>query len=1526
MNAMDPKLFHPVVGQWFSGRFGEPTDAQRFGWPVIAAGHHTLIAAPTGSGKTLAAFLGCLDGLFRQWFAGELSDGIQVVYVSPLKALSNDIEKNLRGPLAEISELALQAGHSTPPIRVAVRTGDTPSSQRQAMLRRPPHILVTTPESLYLLLTSAKPRELLKTVHTVIVDEIHAVARDKRGSHLAITLERLAALADERPRRIGLSATQRPLDQIARFLAGSACRQVTTICPSKAEAADVQTATAHSADSPADDEVVVIDSGHVRELDLAIEVPPSELEAVCSNEQWAEIYGSLTDLIRSHRSTLIFVNTRRLAERVTLRLSELLGAESVASHHGSLSRELRLSAEERLKSGKLKALVATASLEMGIDIGFIDLVCQLGSPRSIATLLQRIGRSGHHLNATPKGRLFPLTRDELLECMALVRAIGKGKLDAVEIPQNPLDILAQQIVATVACEEWNAHDLWQFMCRAWPFRDLTEPRFIEMVNLLSNGMTPGLRRGSYLHFDQLNGRLRARRNARLTAITSGGAIPESAEYRVVAQPQKTFVGTVDEDFAIESMAGDIFLLGNTSWQVLQVKASEVAVRDAEGAPPTIPFWFGEAPGRTIELSQEISDLRRQIGAGFLSRGEETGGPTTVSAESLQDECGLTRWGAKQAIRYVESQYAAIGVVPTCTEIVFERFFDESGGMQLVIHAPFGARVNRAWGLALRKRFCRSFDFELQAAATDNGILLSIGPQHSFPIEALFKMLGVHNARDLLEQAVLVAPMFQVRWRWNVTRALAVLRTQAGKKVPPALQRFRSDDLLAAAFPETVGCLENHHGDVEIPDHPLVQQTMHDCLHEAMDIDRWLTVLEEIKVGKVRLIARETREPSPFSYELLTANPYAFLDDAPLEERRARAVQTRRGLATEETRDLGRLDSNAIAQVCREAWPVVRDADELHDALRQLGCVTNEGHPEWLTWFGSLVAAGRATTVRLANDESWWIASESWPQIRAIYPDAVADPCPALPPELDRVCDRTEALTELVRGQLHCRGPLFSSQLAADLEVAVGEIDSVMERLEGMGVVMRGRFRAPTDSPHGPADEDSTALETGPIETDPVKTDPVETDPVETDPVETEWCDRRLLARIHRLTVDGLRRQIQPVSAHQFLSFLSAKHRLTGSATWTGQDGLLAVVNLLQAYDVPLAAWEPILKQRVSDYDPQWLDYLLLSGELSWGRIRLPNPESGRVPRVSLNRSTPVSFFLRENLADLLRPDSQVSRPGTSAAAELHDLLRSKGALFVQELTAMSSLLASQVEEGLRELTALGLVTSDSFAAVRYLARLEASRRSHRVKPKAPPGRWSCFAGQPTGQVERPAQLEQWCRLLLQRYGVVFRDLLVRESAAPVWGELVRVFRRMELRGEVRGGRFVKDVAGEQYALEDDVSRLRRHRDAGRADGWTMISAADPLNLAGIVGGGPRVPALHKNFVVMQEGHWVAGRVAGIVEFFDSASGPVAEGAADQPEIARALHAGRRATSTPVFPTSERRRYHFPHTPGGGLPRPLLRPR
>jgi len=1390
--------FHPAIERWFESRFREPTEPQQRAWPLIQAGRNALIAAPTGSGKTFAAFLAAIDSLLRQGLDGTLPDGTQVVYVSPLKALSNDVQKNLAEPLAEIRRTLEALCLPDVEIRTLVRTGDTPGAERQEMVRRPPHILVTTPESLYLILTSERAREMLRGVRTVIVDEIHAVARDKRGSHLALSLERLEHLTGRRLQRIGLSATQKPIEDIAAFLSGS--RHPTT-------------------------DTCVVDSGHARRLDLAIEIPSSPLEAVMAAEVWEEIYERLVQLILEHRTTLVFVNTRRLAERLTLHLSERLGADQVTSHHGSLSKEKRLDAETRLKEGKLKALVATASLELGIDIGAVDLVCQIGSTRSIATLLQRVGRSGHHLAAVPKGRLFPLSRDELIECAALVRAAHERQLDRLIIPAHPLDILAQQIVATVACEEWQEDALFETVRGAYPYRDVSRKDFDAVVQMLAEGFTTRRgRRGAYVHYDGVNRRLRARRGARLAALTSGGAIPDIGDYRVILEPTETFVGTLNEDFAIESMPGDIFQLGNRSYLIQKIESGQVRVVDAQGQPPSIPFWLGEAPGRTPELSQEVSRLRRDVGGRLADAREAT-------AWLAGEIPGVPEPAARQMVEYLEASQKILGVIPTQETLVLERFFDEAGGMQLVLHAPFGSRVNRAWGLALRKRFCRSFNFELQAAATEDAIVLSLGPQHSFPLEDVFQYLKPETAEHLLVQAMLDAPMFGSRWRWNATRALAVLRARGGKKVPTPLQRMDAEDLVAAVFPDQLACPENLVGDREIPDHPLVQQTIADCLLEAMDFPGLKRVLEGMAAGQFTLVARDTTEPSPLAHEVINAKPYAFLDDAPLEERRTQAVITRRGLDVKTAEELGKLDQAAIDRVREEAWPDVSSADELHDALLVTGALTSAEcgtrNAEWQGWFDELARAGRATT--LLREPRLWIAAERLPMLEAVFPGAKCEPALTVP-ERDRAkaWTREDAVRELVRGRLEAVGPTTAADVAGSLGVAVADVDFALGALEHEGFVLRGRFTPGV--------------------------------------AELEWCERRLLARIHRYTLDRLRQEIEPVTAADFMRFLLRWQRVAPDARAEGPEGLGAVLELLDGYEVPAGAWEAdVLPARLGEYDPLWLDGLCLSGEIAWGRLSPAASSNGH--KSGPIRTTPIALFRRERGAVwrslTVQPDP-ASLPLSHSARAVLEALDQRGASFFGDLVNATGLLRTEVEKGLGELVAWGLVSSDSFAGLRALLvpsdrrrPIGGFRRRGHIAPFGveTAGRWSRVRAAAPLPQEAVAEAVAW--QLLRRYGVVFRRLVTRETLLTPWRDILRVYRRLEARGEIRGGRFVGGFSGEQYALPEAVGLLRSVRREEPRGELVAVSGADPLNLVGIVTPGDVVAGVATNRILYRDGIPVA---------------------------------------------------------------------
>ncbi len=1404
--------FHPAVRAWFEGAFAGPTAAQAQAWPAIAAGRNTLVAAPTGSGKTLTAFLAAIDALVREGLSHGLNDATQVVYISPLKALSNDIHINLEAPLEGIRAQLARQGLPDVDIRTAVRTGDTPQSERAKLRRTPPHILVTTPESLYVLLGSDSGRAMLGSTRTVIVDEIHAMVSSKRGSHLSLSLERLEALCGRRLTRIGLSATQKPIDEVARFLVGSA---------------------AVASDGTPD--CAIVDIGYTKQRDLALELPPVPLQPVMSNEQWDLVYARVAELVESHRTTFVFVNTRRMAERAARHLAERLGKDSVAAHHGSLAKELRLDAEQRLKRGELKVLVATASLELGIDIGDVDLVCQLGSPRSIAALLQRVGRAGHHFGGVPKGRLFPQSREDLVECAALLDCVRRGELDALIMPKAPLDVLAQQIVAEVSSTEWDEDALYDWTRRAWPYAQLERKVFDDVVRMLADGFST--RRGpraGYLHRDAVHKRLRGRKGGRMTAVMSGGTIPDTGDYAVIMEPQAIMIGTVNEDFAIESTAGDIFQLGNASYRVLRVESGRVRVEDAQGMPPNIPFWLGEAPGRSDELSIGVSRLRAEVSQ-RLALGED------AVVAWLIDEVGMVPEAARQIADYFARQHAALGVMPTQQTLAMERFFDESGGTQLVIHTPYGSRINRAWGLALRKRFCRKFNFELQAAATENSIVLSLSTSHSFPLIDVAHYLHSNSARDVLVQALLDAPLFAARWRWNATTALALPRFVGGKKTAPQLQRMKSEDLLATVFPDQVACAENLVGEREVPDHPLVAQTLDDCLHEAMDSEGWIALLRKLESGEVAIVARDLTAPSPFAAEALNARPYAFLDDAPLEERRTQAVMSRRYSEADSAEDLGRLDPAAIESVREQAWPQVRNPDEMHEALMGLGCVIDDEAQawDWMPWLHTLAKDHRTTRVN-----TLWFAAERLPQARALYPDAHCEPSIEAPAEFAaQPWTREHAALELVRSRMSGLGPTTAEALATTLTLPRVIVDTALLGLESEGHVMRGRFTTATPS--------------------------------------DEWCERHLLARIHRYTIGRLRREIEPVEPRDFMRFLFDWQRVSKDTRVSGPEALASVLAQLEGFEAPAGTWETeLLPARITDYSISWLDDLCTAGRIAWTRLRGATTTSESCGRAAPVRATPIVLLPRRQLPlwARLTATQRGDDPKLSTRAEkVEDFLREHGASFFDELVIGTHLLRTELEDALAELVARGRVHCDSFAGLRALLVPQSkrpsaySRRGRRAALFGieDAGRWTLTrrasaASAPT-KIE-PEAIEHIARTLLRRYGVVCWRLLEREAAwLPPWRELLRVYHRLEARGELRGGRFVAGLSGEQFALAEAITVLRNVRKREHDGAMISLSALDPLNLVGTLLPGTKVPRQLGARVVLRDGLPLASLVAGNVE-------------------------------------------------------------
>ena len=1376
--------FHPVTANWFAQQFTAASDVQLQAWDSIARHQATLIAAPTGSGKTLAAFLAIIDQLIKEGLQQGLSDETRVLYVSPLKALSNDVQKNLQLPLNGIRDELLHAGLPDVPINAWVRTGDTSQAERERMRRQAPHIIVTTPESLYLLLTSVSGRQMLSTVRSVIVDEIHALAGNKRGAHLSLSLERLDHLCrthqGRAPVRIGISATQKPIEDMAHFLMGAR-------------------------ETP----IHIIDTGHVRARDLAIELPPSPIDAVMANEVWDELYTRLEQLIEAHDTTLIFVNTRRLAERVAHHLAERLGEDAVTSHHGSLSRKHRLRAEQQLKQGQLRALVATASLELGIDIGNVDLVCQLGSPRAIASFLQRVGRSGHRLNATPKGRLFPLFHNDLLECVALFDAVQRDELDHIRIPAQPLDVLAQQLVAEVAAQDWQGKTLYATFKRAWPYKDLSEDTFTQLVRMLSEGYsTRRGRRGAYLHRDIVNDQLRARRGARLVALTNGGAIPDQFDYDVILQPEGSFVGSLNEDFAFESLPGDIFQLGNTSYRIQKIEQGKVYVEDAHGQPPNIPFWFGEAPGRSDELSTAVSRLL-QDSETRLAQGQET------TQHWLQQAYGLDYAAAEQLCTYLLSARAALGCLPSHDQLIFERFFDEAGDMHLVIHSPFGSRLNRAWGLALRKRFCRQFNFELQAAATDNSIVLSLGPTHSFPLDEVVHYLNSHNLRTVLIQALLDAPMFATRWRWNANISLAVPRNRNGKRIPAQFQRSDAEDLVALVFPDQLACLENIRGDREIPNHPLVQQTLHDCLYDNMDIEGLEHLYQRIEAGEVRIVCRDLAGPSPLCGEILTARPYAFLDDGAAEERRTHNVKQARFADPQDAGELGQLNPEAIAQVKLEAWPEARNADELYDALVLLGFMTDtEITSPWREYLNTLAQQQRVTTIKL-DTQCLQVSAERLQEVVTLYAiatETISIPVIDVHPQLDP----DTALVNLLRSRLEGLGPIGEMELSTQFGLPLNRIQQALLQLEQQGFALRGSFTG----------------ETG-----------------------TQWCDRRLLARIHRYTLQDLRKQIRPVSPQDYMRFLFQWQHITTPVA--GAESLYGLLEQLEGFTLPATCWErDVLPLRMQLYLPQYLDQLCNTGRVHWQR--LSSPANKLRAQAGVLRHTAIALLPRRH-RDHWQAELNSAPELNPHAQRIQTQLQQQGASFFDELLQSSDLLPVQLEQALAELASNGILTSDNFAGLRALItpqrrhRHRQRRRSQSLLDEA--GRWTLI------KMAKPAEntqtTEHIARVLLQRYGVVFRKVLERENNLPPWRELLYVYRRMEARGEIRGGRFVSGFSGEQFALPEAIAPLRQLRDTALDGRLILLSAVDPLNLSGIITPGDRIPAKHTMQIIYQDGVPVA---------------------------------------------------------------------
>ncbi|HXN12770.1 MAG TPA: crosslink repair DNA glycosylase YcaQ family protein [Candidatus Acidoferrales bacterium] len=1399
--------FHPAVRAWFERRFDAPSRAQELGWPVIGAaidpsGFDVLLCAPTGSGKTLAAFMWAINGLVIDAARDALRDEVSVLYVSPLKALANDIRLNLEEPLHGVRDTGAESSLDLSRIRAGLRTGDTSASERTAMLRRPPHILVTTPESLFILLTSPKFREKLAGVRHVIVDELHALAGNKRGAHLALTLERLerfvTSRGNARPNRIGLSATLNPIEKLAGFLAG-------------------YEVTRDGARSPRPIKIVRADD-RVREMDLQVIAPGPELGPLATHPHWEAMYDEVARLIGEHRTTLVFTLSRRHAERVALNLQKRLGTDAVMAHHGSLARSERLIAEQRLKRGELKAIVATASLELGIDVGAVELVCQLDTPKSISAAIQRIGRSGHSLGATPKGRFFALTTDDLLECGAAVRAIRRGHLDEVEIPMGCVDIAAQQIVAIAAEEdEISEADLLRVLRSAYNFGDLDAAKLRHLLEQLAAELPERVMGAApKIFFDRVNARVRPRRSARLSAITSGGTIPEAGNYDVVIESEGRKVGDVEEDFAQESSRGDVFSLGSMPWQIQRSSRGRLMVEPAPGMAPTLPFWLTEAGGRSPAMSAEISDLRHEIW-NRLERNES-------AEEWLMDECAMSERAATQAADYVRRGVEALGAIPDDKTVVVERFFDGLGGTQIVIHTPFGIRLNRGLGLAIRKRLCQSFDFEIQASAIDDGVLLALNSRHSFPLDTLFSMLKARNARDVLIQAVLAAPMFEVRFRHVATRALAVMRSSRGKKVPAWIQRLRSQELLSSIFPGQQACFENRPGAIELPDHFVIQETIRECLEESTDLPRTIQLLEGIESSAIRTVAVDAIAPSVFAHRLLLAWDYSFLDDGERANRRSRTVTMNRGMAEDVFRkeDLSDLLSAeavdaVVAEVTgRTAGRKPRSRDESYELIRAHGSLTlaeveervGEGARAMLA---ELDTEGRIARVSLAGESvERIIVSEDKQIFAAAYDGGPNDEA---------------ARAELVRRALKTSGPTTADEVATRLSIKMSAVEQSLAALEGQGAIFRGHF---------------------------TRSDTI------------QWCDRYNLERIHRMTLARVRAEIEPCADHEYAAFRLRWMHVGGTELPADQSGVATVLDQLSGIAATPEIWEhAILPARIAGYRPEMLDLVCMSGQMKWVAVPGESVEGAHPASVPSR----ITFVARK--ASLFVPHEVQAVEDAKQQAVL-EALGAAGAQYLDEVAERANVSERDALSALWRMAAQGRVSNDNFAPLRMfaddrgaeralesVARRVTTRHDAAVRARLKSslaGRWSLMrAGDDAGDARELALK------LLERHGILAREMLGIESTHISWSEIAFELRRLEYGGAIRRGWFVRSLSGEQYALPEAVEMLHAARNLIPArEKPVALSAIDPANPYGVVIPGCGIAREAGNVIVLRGGRVVAG--------------------------------------------------------------------
>jgi len=1281
-------LFHPKTVSWFEINFKNSTEVQTQAWQAISQYQDVLISSPTGSGKTLAAFLYALNTLFCKQDRKQLS----VLYISPLKALSNDVKINLEQPLEQLNQL-----FGDKSIRAATWTGDTTQNERNKIRKKPPHILVTTPESLYTLLTAHSGRAILGSIKTVIIDEIHAVANSKRGAHLTLSLQRLEALCVQRPQRIAISATQKPIERMRDFVL-------------------------HKENSH------IVNLGHKRELDLSIEIPESPLNAIMSNEQWGEVYKRLKQVIHSHKTTLIFVNNRRLSERVAKNLAEIIGDKFITSHHGSLAKEHRLKAEQDLKAGNLKALVATASLELGIDIGDIDCVCQIGSPGNIQAFLQRVGRSGHSLDKTPKGLLFATTIDDLMELTALKYAVISKKLDTTLFPVKPFDVLAQQIVAECAMQDWDRLQLFHLLKDNYIYQDLSEKEFNQVIDMLALGYGGNRQRQTAMIFhDKVTDQLRPRKVARLTAITNGGTIPDHFDYDVRLLPEDLKIGTLNEDFSFESLPGDIFILGNHSYRILKIETSKgvVFVEDAHGQPPNIPFWFGVTMWRSDELSKSVSDLTVDL---------------EKNSKQIEKKYAIPTLAAQQLVDYVAKTKKVLGVVPSQENIVVERFFDDNNDMHLVIHSVFGSRLNRAWGLALRKKFCRNFNFELQAAADENTLILSLSESHSFDLTTIINYLNPETVEYTLIQALLDRPMFESQWRWNATIALAIRRRNGGKRVPAQFQRNHAEDLIAQLFPDQIACPENLAGPREIPDHPLVYQAVHDCIRVLMDVDGLAQLLQDIRNDKIKVSFIDANIPSPASLAIINARNFAFLDDAPAEERRTNAVRTKELSDTLESYPSQKLDQAIIQSVNSTVLPFKRDADELHEAIHFSGFMTEDEMGLGVEWLSELDNLNKVTTLKIKDSLIIWFTTENADLIESIYKNIDEE-------------SYNQNLAKVVFMKLETIGFTSFESLKAIMQVSASSLMQALLLIETQGKVFKV------------IGEDKKEY----------------------------WCERHILAKIRKQTHYKKRNSHELISPKTFQAKLLSKH----FTQHEGLDGLIEVLKLLEGFSAPAAIWEEhLLKPRVKDYQSYMLDQLCYSGQFVFKRIT-PNTQISTNGIASI-KNTPITFIQRQNIT-LFETINYLPEQLTLQGQAIVELIQNNGAMYASDMQKYLDCLLLEIENTLIHLIKLGVVYCDGASALRLFSLSPAQRGRYIKKSNNKTsfldmmGRWSVIP-----KVEQ-SDNQAIVKILLNRYGILFKALFDKEQLPLKWYDCVYELTRLEAQGKILAGRFVKSYSGIQFA-------------------------------------------------------------------------------------------------------------------------------